>query len=473
MSFSEENKRLWRVVLDALQRNASPTTFAWLEDIVCTGGDDSRLELVAPSDMTELWVNQNFASLLNREITLAAGRQMTFVLRAPTKEERAAVAAAEAARPVRPEVPAGGRSGAGGGGAVLTIPAPETPSLNSINSNNTFANFVRGPENEMALAAALNVAKEPGKKYNPLFIYGATGLGKTHLLHAIALAVLENSPRSRILYISCEAFTNHYIRTVAEGSWSEFRRHYRQNDVLLLDDVHFLAGKERTQEEFFHTFNDLHNDRRQIVLTSDRPPEEMRELEERLVTRLKWGMVADIQPPSLETRTVILHKKAASLGFALPAAVAAFLAERITVNVRSLEGAVQRLKLWLDTTGADPAALTPDVAGRVLAPLLTEAARSQLDSSTIQRHVADYYRITPAEIIGRKRTADIAFARQVAMFLCVRLTEMSLKAIGDSFGRDHGTVIHARKTVENRCETDERVKQTVSFLTEKITRLRA
>ncbi|MDR1817791.1 MAG: chromosomal replication initiator protein DnaA [Puniceicoccales bacterium] len=453
MNFLEENKAIWNAARNELRAAVPDSAFStWFAGITCTGGDDARVDLSAPSAFVELWVSRNYHDLLERNLTLAAGRRMTYRLTAPE----------EVPQPEPPPV-------------TRAEPEPQRPAPlpTSIKSDNTFENFVRGPENEMALAAALAVSKDPGRVYNPLFIYGGPGLGKTHLLHAIAQAVLANSPRTRLLYITCEAFTNHYIRTVADGSWTDFRKHYRQTDVLLLDDVQFLAERERTQEEFFHTFNELHNDLRQIVLTCDRPPEELRTLEDRLKSRFKWGLITDVGTPSLETRTAILRKKAAAAGMTLPPEVETFLAERITVDVRNLEGAVLRLRAHLEATGAAPSALTVEHVARLLAPLLTEEARSKLTPEVVQREVAAHYRIPVSDMTSKKRTADVAFARQVAMYLCGKLTDMSLTAIAAAFGKsDHGTAIHARRTVEARCDTEEHTRSEIQFLTEKITRLR-
>lgn len=450
MSQFDESQTLWRTVQSELQKTLPGSEYhSWFEHITCTGGSNDCLLLTTPNEFAELWVNKNYQELLSRQITLAAGRKMTFQLQLlPPANEAPPPKATTTTVPPPPPRP--------------TPAAPPT----AIKSSNTFANFIVAPENEMAHAAALAVANAPGSVYNPLFIYGATGLGKTHLLHAIALAVLQHSPKARILYVTSEAFTNDYINAVQEKSLPAFRRRYRETDVLLIDDIHFLADKERTQEEFFHTFNELHNYHKHIVLTSDRPAREIARLEERLVSRFGWGMTADIAAPRLETRMAILRKKASGHGFELPGDVNQFLAERIAHNVRNLEGAINRLagfmKLGSGTRGDE---LTVDIVSAVLRDLILEDVKNQITAEVIQKKASEYYRIPLADMTSKKRTAQVAFARQVAMYLCEQLTGMSLTAIGEAFGgRDHGTVIHARRTVQGQMQVNPTVKREVEYL---------
>ncbi|MDR2844972.1 MAG: chromosomal replication initiator protein DnaA [Puniceicoccales bacterium] len=451
MTRANEAQTLWQTVQSELQKTLPQGEYQnWFKDIACVGGDDGQLLLVAPTDFAELWVNRNYQDLLTRQLTLASGRKMTFQLSPPD--------AVEAVFPVAPTAPKPP--------AATTAPARQTPVIPAaIKANNTFENFIVGPENEMAHAAALAVANDAGNIYNPLFIYGATGLGKTHLLHAIAIAVIRRSPAARILYVTSEAFTNDYIGAVQEKTLTAFRRRYREADVLLIDDIHFLADKERTQEEFFHTFNELHNYHKQIVLTSDRPAREIARLEERLVSRFSWGMTADIGAPSLETRMAILRQKAAVRGLVLEQNVAQFLAERISHNVRNLEGAIHRLAGFTRLNNNGTEAITIEVASRVLHDLILEDVKNQITAEVIQKKVAEYYRIPLPDMTSRKRTAQVAFARQVAMYLCDQITGMSLTAIGDAFGgRDHGTVIHARRTVKEQMEVNPTVKREVDYL---------
>lgn len=454
---SDISTSLWKTVQAELRKQLPNSDYTnWFDGIICTGSAGEDLLLEAPNDLVELWVNKNFQDLLTRFVTLAAGRKMGFRLSAPEMER--ALPLPEDKLPT-PE-PVVRRT------APVAMPA-------AIKASNTFENFIVGPENEMAHGASLAVSNDPGHVYNPLFIYGATGLGKTHLMHAVAHSVIRRNSQARIVYVSSEAFTNDYIGALQEGTIAHFRRRYREVDVLLIDDIHFLAGKESTQEEFFHTFNELHNCHKQIVLTSDRPASEIAKLQERLVSRFSWGMTADIKAPGLETRMAILRKKAAVRGIALGNEVIEFLAARIARNVRNLEGAISRLAGHIQL-GHSAESVTIETVERILQDVLLEEAANQLTPEIVQRKVAEYYRINTSDMTSKRRTANIAFARQVAMYLCTQLTGLSLVAIGGAFGgRDHGTVIHARKTVEGQMEVDSNVKRAVEYLLVQISSQRA
>ncbi len=400
------------------------------------------LVLEAPSVLTEAWVNSNYAEMLRRQLTLVAGRNMDYRL----------TASVDAAREVAPSPAPVARASR----QSAASPAP------AIKATNTFDNFIVGPENEMAHGASLAVAKEPGHYYNPLFIHGPTGLGKTHLMHAIAHSVYAANPQARIAYISSETFTNDFIQALQAGNVASFRRRYRELDLLLIDDIHFLAGKESTQDEFFHTFNELHNNHKQVVLTSDRPASEIAKLQERLVSRFQWGMVCSIQAPGLETRIAILRKKAAARGLDLQPEIAEFIASRIARNVRNLEGAVTRI---VGLVGMTRKPLELAQVEKLLHDILVEEASHTLTAEVIQRKVAEHYRIQMSDMTSKRRMQNIAFPRQVAMYLATQLTGMSLVSIGQAFGgRDHGTVIHARKTVVNQMEVDANVRRTVEYL---------
>jgi len=400
------------------------------------------LVLEAPSVLTEAWVNSNYGEVLRRQLTLVAGRNMDYRL-------SATVDASRETAPVPAPAPRAPRS-------VAAMPAP------AIKATNTFEHFIVGPENEMAHGASLAVAKEPGHYYNPLFIHGPTGLGKTHLMHAIAHSVYAANPQARIAYISSETFTNDFIQALQSGSVAAFRRRYRELDLLLIDDIHFLAGKESTQDEFFHTFNELHNNHKQVVLTSDRPASEIAKLQERLVSRFQWGMVCSIQAPGLETRIAILRQKAAARGLELQPEIAEFIGSRIARNVRNLEGAVTRI---VGLTGMTRKPLEIAQVEKLLHDILVEEASHTLTAEVIQRKVAEHYRIQMSDMTSKRRMQNIAFPRQVAMYLATQLTGMSLVSIGQAFGgRDHGTVIHARKTVVNQMEVDANVRRTVEYL---------
>ena len=444
MSSSVSHLSLWETAKSEL-RNALPradfeTWISSLQPISIVEG--KVLVLEAPSVLTEAWVNSNYAEMLRRQLTLVAGRNMDYRL----------TASVDAAREVAPAPAPVARASR----QAASSPAP------AIKATNTFENFIVGPENEMAHGASLAVAKEPGHYYNPLFIHGPTGLGKTHLMHAIAHSVYAANPQARIAYISSETFTNDFIQALQTGSVASFRRRYRELDLLLIDDIHFLAGKESTQDEFFHTFNELHNNHKQVVLTSDRPASEIAKLQERLVSRFQWGMVCSIQAPGLETRIAILRKKAAARGLDLQPEIAEFIASRIARNVRNLEGAVTRI---VGLVGMTRKPLELAQVEKLLHDILVEEASHTLTAEVIQRKVAEHYRIQMSDMTSKRRMQNIAFPRQVAMYLATQLTGMSLVSIGQAFGgRDHGTVIHARKTVVNQMEVDANVRRTVEYL---------
>jgi chromosomal replication initiator protein len=444
MSSSVSHLSLWETAKNEL-RNALPRADfeTWISSLQpLTIQDGKVLVLEAPSVLTEAWVNSNYAEMLRRQLTLVAGRNMDYRL----------TASVDAAREVAPAPAPVARASR----QAAASPAP------AIKATNTFENFIVGPENEMAHGASLAVAKEPGHYYNPLFIHGPTGLGKTHLMHAIAHSVYAANPQARIAYISSETFTNDFIQALQAGNVASFRRRYRELDLLLIDDIHFLAGKESTQDEFFHTFNELHNNHKQVVLTSDRPASEIAKLQERLVSRFQWGMVASIQAPGLETRIAILRKKAAARGLDLQPEIAEFIASRIARNVRNLEGAVTRI---VGLVGMTRKPLELAQVEKLLHDILVEEASHTLTAEVIQRKVAEHYRIQMSDMTSKRRMQNIAFPRQVAMYLATQLTGMSLVSIGQAFGgRDHGTVIHARKTVVNQMEVDANVRRTVEYL---------
>ncbi|MFZ9979603.1 MAG: chromosomal replication initiator protein DnaA [Opitutales bacterium] len=444
MSPSVSPLSLWETAKNELRNVLPRADFeTWISSLQPLAIQDGKvLVLEAPSVLTEAWVNSNYAEMLRRQLTLVAGRNMDYRL-------TASVDASREVAPAPAPVTRASRQPA-------ASPAP------AIKATNTFENFIVGPENEMAHGASLAVAKEPGHYYNPLFIHGPTGLGKTHLMHAIAHSVYAANPQARIAYISSETFTNDFIQALQAGNVASFRRRYRELDLLLIDDIHFLAGKESTQDEFFHTFNELHNNHKQVVLTSDRPASEIAKLQERLVSRFQWGMVASIQAPGLETRIAILRKKAAARGLELQPEIAEFIASRIARNVRNLEGAVTRI---VGLVGMTRKPLELAQVEKLLHDILVEEASHTLTAEVIQRKVAEHYRIQMSDMTSKRRMQNIAFPRQVAMYLATQLTGMSLVSIGQAFGgRDHGTVIHARKTVVNQMEVDANVRRTVEYL---------
>src|SRR5207253_9036704 len=352
---------------------------------------------------------------------------------------------------------------------LAELVAERTTELEPIfNPKNTFETFVVGNNNNFAYAAALAVAQAPGKSYNPLFLYGGVGLGKTHLLHAIGHYVSANKKGARVAYVSSEKFTNEYIDAIQNNQLVKFRKKYRQTDVLLIDDIQFLAGKERIQEEFFHTFNALHEAHKQIVLTCDRPASEIQNLEHRLVSRFEWGLVTDLQPPDVEMRLAILHKKAQVMGVELPEEIMDFLAHRIRANIRRLEGALIRVASYAALPGKK---LSVEVVEGLLREVLHEEGRFSISIEVIQKKVAEHFDIRLADMTSKRRPENIAFPRQIAMFLSRQLTESSLNTIGEAFGgRDHGTVLHACRLVKDRMEVDASVRQIVGYLEKQLQR---
>ena len=341
-------------------------------------------------------------------------------------------------------------------------PEPDKPapvSAPSGKSDFTFETFIKGPSNQFAYAAAQAVASNPSGAYNPLFIYGQSGLGKTHLLNAIQVEIKKNHPDFNIVYVDCEKFTNEIITAIREGNTESFRQKYRAADVLLVDDIQFIAGKESTQEEFFHTFNTLHNAGNQIVLASARPAKEIKCVEERLRTRFEWGRTADIQPPDFETRVAIIRRKAELFNLDMPDDVAEFIANHLKNNIRQLEGAVKKLNAYYMLEGIQPVI---GVAQNAIKDILNETQPVPVTIEKIIGEVGRTYNVTPAEIRGMRRTANISSARQTAIYVGREITGMSMEDIGKEFGgRDHSTIVYSLKSMENNLNNDRHLKETV------------
>ncbi|HXB03145.1 MAG TPA: chromosomal replication initiator protein DnaA [Opitutaceae bacterium] len=432
----------------------------WFEPILCLEATEDSITLGVPNDFAAIWIHDNYLDLITQRLRLNAGRLVNVTLKRTDASRTAKNAPHHHAAPHA----SAGDSTRVKPAARRTLRYDERSGAFSgtLNPRNTFENFVVGSNNQMAHAASLAVAQAPAQAYNPLFIYGDTGLGKTHLMHAIGHCILRNNPDARVAYLSTEKFTNEFIQGLQENSLTKFRQRYRHMDVLLLDDVQFLAGKERIQEEFFHTFNDLFESSKQIVLSSDRRASEIQKLESRLVSRFEWGLPADIQPPDFETRLAILRTKAANIKFDLTAPVANFIAQHISKNIRRLEGALIKVASYSTLTSK---ALDLATVEMLLQDVLMEQAQNQLTLETIQKRVADHYQIRHSDMTSKRRPNNIAIPRQIAMYLARTLTKHSLQEIGDAFGgRDHGTVIHACKAVDNMMEQDSATRGSVDFL---------
>lgn len=425
----------------------------WFDPVVCVESTPDQLTLGVPNDFASIWINDNYMDLILQRLRLTAGRDIKVTLRKIDLSNNATQCNTTESPRVRPTPPR----------RIPRSAEERVPINTSLNPRNTFENFVVGDNNQMAAAAARAVADSPGQSYNPLFLYGETGLGKTHLMHAIGHAILHRRPDTRIAYLSAEKFTNDFIQAIQENALIKFRQRYRHVDVLLIDDIQFLAGKERSQEEFFHTFNDLHGAGKQIVLSSDRRASEIEKLEARLVSRFEWGLPADIQPPDFETRLAILRTKANAMKCDLPAPVAAFIAQHISRNIRRLEGALIKVVSYSQLTGKPidlPAVET------LLKDVLIEQAQNQLTIEGVQKRVADHFQIRHSDMTSKRRPNNIAIPRQIAMYMVRNLIpKHSLQEIGDAFGgRDHGTVIHACKAVDNMLAQDAHMKGQIEFL---------
>jgi chromosomal replication initiator protein len=453
-------EKLWGTVQQDLQPLVNPDLFQlWFKPVRPKSLDHDCLILEVANDFCEVWLEKNYLDLIREKAILAAGRPLKVRFEASNNHSTAATVASDTTMTQRAKA----RTAEVEGTDRNTGPRDTT-----FNPKNTFDTFVVGTNNHFAHGAALAVAQTPGKSYNPLFLYGGVGLGKTHLLHAIGHHVASHKRNARVAYVSSEKFTNEFIDAIQNNQLVRFRKKYRQTDVLLIDDIQFLSGKERIQEEFFHTFNALHEAHKQIVLTCDRPPSEIQGLEQRLVSRFEWGLSTDLQPPDVETRVAILRKKAQSMAVELPAEITNFIAERIRTNIRRLEGALARVAAYASLTGK---ALTIEKVETLLREILHEEGRHAITIEAIQKRVAEHYDIRLADMVSRRRPEHIAFPRQIAMYLARTMTESSLNAIGETFGgRDHGTVLHACRLVKDRMEVDSNVRQAVHFLEKQLMR---
>jgi chromosomal replication initiator protein len=446
-------QQAWARLLEAARAELpDPTVRTWLEPLQPMVLEEGRLMLGAPDQFAVEWNESKHTDLLQRAAESALGRQLEVVFR--VQEDRAK----------RPQMD-----------FFVASPAPAASeqahnrATRPLNERYSFRTFVIGKSNELAAAAAHAVAEAPGKTYNPLFIYGATGLGKTHLMQAIAHAVLERAPESRVVYMGAEQFINEVIESIHSRTMGDFRRQYRDDvDIFLVDDVHFLEGKEMTQEEFFHTFNALHEAQKQIVLTSDRPPKEIPGLESRLVSRFEWGMVADIGQPDLEHRIAILRKKAEQdhLELTIPDDVLRFIAEHVRSSVRELEGCIIKLLLFASLKHRE---VSIDLAREALADKIrqtstvtTERGTSLPSVDRVQEVVARRWGVTPEGLRSKARTKSLTVPRQVAMYLARDLLGMQLVEIGQAFGgRDHSTVIHSVEKVQRTMQSDQRFRDRV------------
>ncbi len=475
---------LWAHVAKDLQTRISPDAYdRWFSSISLAEANDDRVRLVVPDSIHQLWIEMNYLGPLKDSLQLITGilpqlefqsgpaaapvatpappKSRKLPTRAPRTQAAAAPPSILPAHPAPPSLPPLLQASDDADDAPSPLADADHEPHDQISPRLTFKTYVVGANNQFAHAAASAVAQRPARAYNPLFFYGGTGLGKTHLMHAIGAHIRETRPKARVLYITSEEFTNQFIAALQEHSLPRFRKRFRQADVLLIDDVQFLAGKERSQEEFFHTFNALFDGNKQVVLSSDCPPSEMRNLEARLASRFEWGMMAEITPPDEETRVAILRNRAVALRVDVPPTVINYLASRIRSNVRRLHGALFRVASWISLHGPISLSQTEDL----LRDLLQEESRQSITIDKIQRTIAESYDIRLADMTSRKRPANIAFARQVAMYLARELTGSSYQEIGNAFGgRDHGTIMHACRSIDGKIKEEETLRLKIDGL---------
>lgn len=437
------SKDIWEELKLILKDQLNPQSFhVWFEPTRALSLEDNNLSVEVPNKFFKNWLEEHYSKKVADALGSLAGEKNICVNYIVAKNKSSYT------KDIMPSPPASGA------GAV------------NLNPKYTFENFVVGPGNRFAHAASLAVAESPAKAYNPLFLYGGVGLGKTHLMQAIAYYLINHSPKIKSFYISSERFTNQLISAIQNRSTAKFREKYRNVDVLLVDDIHFIAGKESTQEEFFHTFNCLHDAFKQIVISSDRPPKEIPTLEERLVSRFEWGLITDIQPPDLETRIAILRKKAEREVVVVPDEVTFFIAEKIKSNIRELEGALIRVVAYALLIGRE---VSLDLAREVLKDALLAEQGRRITIDLIQKKVAEHFDIRISDMKIKKRTRAIAFPRQIAMYLAREMTDNSLPGIGEAFGgKDHTTVLYAHDKISRATKEDPDKKSLVDKIISEI-----
>jgi chromosomal replication initiator protein len=445
---------IWREISRGIRSHLSPEAFLrWFAAIELVEADEHALTLQVPNSIYQFWIECNYLNVVQSVVVsvLGSSRQIIFRAADPGTTDP----------PVFSEV-----------AGQTPVPASQdedsSPIIHGMNPRNRFDAFVVGSANQFAHAAALAVSQSTAKDYNPLFIYGGVGLGKTHLMQAIGQQAIERKRAQKVMYLSSERFTNEFIDAIQHNRLVRFRKRYRQTDVLLIDDIHFLAGKERSQEEFFHTFDTLYDGRKQIVLSSDRPPSEISNLEHRLVSRLECGLTTELRPPEIETRLAILRKKATTFHVALREDLLAYLAQHVRTNVRRLEGALTRVASYQSLNGRE---CSQEAAEQLLSDILREESKKPLTVDEIQKQVAEHFGVRLADMTGKRRNANVVFPRQVAMYLARQRTKASLHEIGENFGgRHHGTVLHACKAVSARINKEDQIRQTIAGLTTQLDR---
>ncbi|MDD6134742.1 MAG: chromosomal replication initiator protein DnaA [Selenomonadaceae bacterium] len=468
-----ELQAIWEQILNNMRDQLAGSAFKWLDPIQPISLTESDLVLGTQTAMAKDWITSHYLTILEDAVAAVVGSPRKIVMKV-IEAEKTPEPEPEPVRRGPKEPPDqgtlfshnGDTSASADNSDMHIVAAGDSASLNP---KYTFDTFVTGSSNRFAHAAAMAVAESPGKVYNPFFMYGGVGLGKTHLMHAIGNRVLHNHPEMRVLYVSSEQFTNEIIRSIQEGNAEKFRQKYRNIDVLLVDDIQFLSGKTSTQEEFFHTFNTLHDAEKQIILSSDRPPREVERLEDRLRSRFEWGLITDIQAPDLETRIAILKNKAQLDHFSVPNDVMVYIASRIDSNIRELEGALTRVVAYASLIKKP---VTTDLVAEALKDVFPNNKTKEITMEVIQEIVASYFKIKIDDLHAKKRTRSIAYPRQIAMYLCRELTDTSLPQIGNFFGgRDHTTVLHACDKISKEKESDIKLGGILNELVERIQKM--
>jgi chromosomal replication initiator protein len=442
----KDKDTLWEEACRHLEDTLPKDIFEkWIAVVQCRSMEEGRAVLVVGNDFYQSWLEEHYLPLIRKALTVVSGREIQieltvdYSLLAEQPEEQP-----EKRRPLLPG---------------------KKPAETNLNRNYTFDSFVVGPSNQFAHAAAIASAQSPSRAYNPLFVYGGVGLGKTHLMQAIGNFIHSKNSRGRVCYTTCESFVNEYIEALTANSLAKFRKKYRTADALLIDDIHFLAGKDRMQEEFFHTFNAIFESHKQIVMTSDRPAGELSGLAPRLVSRFEWGLVVELESPDIETRVAILRKKCEQLNLTIDQGLLFYIAERISSNIRRLEGALIRVASYVSLTGqtADRSKLE-----YLLRDTLDQEKKLAVSIEIIQKTVAEHFDLRVGDLVGPKRPQNIAWPRQVAMFLSRDMTNLSFPVIGDAFSRNHATIVHACQLVERRQTEDLKLRQTLALLRQRI-----
>ena len=453
---------LWDQLAAIIRSRVSPDSYErWFSGVSLGSVTSEAVTLCVPNPIHQFFIESNYSTLLSSALTEAFGSPRTLIL--------------ESAQDATPhselsELKTANESTSDSETGVHHRTTESKPSLapSGMNPSYTFDSFIVGSNNQFAHAASQAVANSPARTYNPLFIYGGSGLGKTHLLQSIGHHILAQKKGARVVYLRSEQFTNEFIDAIQKSALVAFRKRYRQADILMIDDIQFFAGKERSQEEFFHTFGALHDCNKQIILSSDRPASEISNLEQRLVSRFEWGMTAEIQPPDMETRIAILQGKASRMHIEIEHWVMEFLADKIRSDIRRLEGALMRVAAYKSLSGH---ALTTEALEHLLRDVLQEQARRAVTIEQIQKKVAEHFDIRLADMTSKRRPTSIAYPRQIAMYLSREMTPSTLVEIGDAFGgKDHGTVIHACKLIKSRIDEDPKTRHLVRLLDQQLQR---